>query len=80
VSIGIRDQVLISSFANISYWRRMGNAMREYISINFKNAYDSVTSKVLHSILIQFGVPIKLVRLTKFKNKNKVKLLIKISN
>jgi hypothetical protein len=31
--------------------------------VDFKKAYDSVRGKVLHSILIDFGVPMKLVRL-----------------
>jgi sorting nexin-29 len=33
--------------------------------IDFKNAYDSVGSEVLYNILIEFGVPMKLVRLIK---------------
>ena len=28
--------------------------------INFKKAYDSVSSDILYNILIQFGIPIKL--------------------
>jgi hypothetical protein len=31
--------------------------------IDFKKAYDSVRSEVLYNILIEFGVPMKLVRL-----------------
>jgi hypothetical protein len=33
--------------------------------IDFKKAYDSVRRKVLYNILIDFGVPMKLVRLIK---------------
>ena len=33
--------------------------------INFKKAYDSVSREDLHNILIEFGVPMKLVRLIK---------------
>ena len=33
--------------------------------IDFKKANDSVRSEVLYSILIEFGIPIKLVRLVK---------------
>jgi hypothetical protein len=41
--------------------------MRRYISyfIDFKKAYDSVRREVLYNILIESGVPMKLVRLTK---------------
>ena len=33
--------------------------------IHFKKAYDSVRKKVLYHILIEFGIPMKLVRLIK---------------
>jgi hypothetical protein len=33
--------------------------------IDFKEAYDSLKREVLYSILIEFGVPMKLVRLIK---------------
>jgi hypothetical protein len=33
--------------------------------IDFKKAYDSVRKEILHNILIEFGVPMKLVRLVK---------------
>ena len=33
--------------------------------IDFKNAYDSVRREVLYKILIEFGIPKKLVRLIK---------------
>jgi hypothetical protein len=31
--------------------------------MDFKKAYDSVGREVLHNILIEFGIPLKLVRL-----------------
>jgi negative regulator of genetic competence, sporulation and motility len=35
--------------------------MRQYV-IDFKKAYDSIRREVLYSILIEFGIPMKLVR------------------
>ena len=48
-----------------------GNFLREYneavhqLLIDFKKAYDSVRREVLFNILIEFGVPKKLLRLVK---------------
>jgi hypothetical protein len=66
VSFDVRDQ-LIRSFALVRYWRRNGSTMRQYISysVDFKKAYDSVKRKVLYNILIEFGIPMKLVKLIK---------------
>jgi len=33
--------------------------------IDFKNAYDSFRREVLYNILIEFGIPMKLIRLIK---------------
>ena len=35
------------------------------LSIDFKKSYDSVRREVLYNILIEFGTPMKLVRLIK---------------
>jgi hypothetical protein len=37
----------------------------QILFIDFKKAYDSLRRKVLYNILIEFGVPMKLVRLLK---------------
>jgi hypothetical protein len=40
--------------------------MKQYTSIDCNKAYDSVRREILYSILIVFGVPMKLVELIKF--------------
>jgi hypothetical protein len=56
-------QLLIRSFAFVKYWKRNGSTVRQYIS--FKKAYNSVRREVLYNFLIQFEVPMELVRLIK---------------
>jgi sorting nexin-29 len=41
------------------------NGMVHQLFIDFKNAYDSITREVLYNILLEFGIPKKLVRLIK---------------
>ena len=41
------------------------NEAVHHLFIDFKKAYDSVRREVLYNILIEFGIPKKLVRLTK---------------
>jgi hypothetical protein len=60
VVFDITDQLLIRFSAFISYWRKNWSTMRQYMK-----AYDSVRREVLYNILIEFGVPMKLVRLIK---------------
>jgi purine nucleoside phosphorylase len=35
--------------------------------VDFKKAYDSVMREVLYNILIEFGIPMKLIRLIKMR-------------
>jgi hypothetical protein len=61
VGIDVTDQLLIR------YWRKKCkyNETVHQLFIDFKNAYDSVGKEVLYNILIEFGVPMKVVRLIK---------------
>jgi hypothetical protein len=68
ISVGfdITDQLLIRSFAIVRYWRNKEyNETVHQLFVDFKKAYVSVRREVLYSILILFGVPMKLVRLIK---------------
>ena len=41
------------------------NEIAHQLFVDFKKAYDSVTREVLYNLLIEFGIPMKLVRLIK---------------
>jgi hypothetical protein len=41
------------------------NEVMLQLFIDFKKAYDSVRREVLYNILIEYGIPMKLVRLIK---------------
>ena len=60
-------QLLIICSAFGRYLRKNGNTTKQFISffIDFKKAYDSVRREVFYNILIEFGIPMKLVRLIK---------------
>jgi hypothetical protein len=45
------------------YWKY--NEAVHQLFIDFKKAYDSFRKEVLHNILLEFGIPMKLVRLIK---------------
>jgi hypothetical protein len=68
ISLGfdVTDQLLNSFFVFVKYWRKLGyHETVHQISINFKKAYDSVRMEVLYSILTEFRIAMKLVRLIK---------------
>jgi hypothetical protein len=68
ISLGsaLTDQLLIS-FLHLSHTREKWeyNETVPQLFIEFKKAYDSVKREVLYNILIEFGVPMKLVTLIK---------------
>jgi hypothetical protein len=70
ISVGfeVTDQLLIGFSAFTRYWRKIESTMGQWIKYSdFKKAYDSVRREVLYNIPIEFGVPMKLVRLIIFK-------------
>jgi hypothetical protein len=62
MGFNVMDQLLIRHFAFVIYWRKK---TVHQLFVDFKKTYYSVTKEVLYSILIEFGVPMKLVRLIK---------------
>jgi hypothetical protein len=67
VGVVIIDQLLIIFFCirQILEKKWEYNETVHYLFIDFKKAYDSVRREVLYNNLIEFGVPMKLVRLIK---------------
>jgi hypothetical protein len=64
VDFNATDQLWITYSAFLKYLRKKrGNVMKLFI--HFKKANDSVRREVLYNILIEFGIPKKLVRLIK---------------
>jgi hypothetical protein len=64
VGFDITDQLLIR-FSQILEKKWEYNETVHQLFIDFKKAYDSVRREVLYNILIEFGVPMKLVSLIK---------------
>jgi sorting nexin-29 len=65
ISVGfyVTDQLLIDQIFCI----RQILEKKWELFIDFKKAYDSVRREVLYKILIEFGVPMKLIRLIKMR-------------
>ena len=56
---------LVLSAVLVTYSHSHYNEAVHQLFIDFKKAYDSVRREVLYNILIEFGIPKKLVRLVK---------------
>jgi sorting nexin-29 len=69
ISVGfdVADQLLIRSFAFVRYCRKKWeySEIVYQLFVDFKRAYDSVRRDILYNILIEFGIPMKLVKLIK---------------
>ena len=63
-------QLLITYSVFVKYLRkkREHNEAVHQLFIDFKKAYDSVRKEALYSILIELGIPKKLVRLIKMSD------------
>ena len=67
VDFDTTGQLLIIYFALVIYLRKKmeyNEAVHQFF-IYFKKAYDSVTREILYNILIESGIPMKLLRLIK---------------
>jgi hypothetical protein len=67
IDFDTKGQLLIIHCVSIKYlWKKWEhNEAVHQLFIDFKKAYDSVRREALYNILIQFGIPKKLVRLIK---------------
>jgi hypothetical protein len=67
VDFDATSQLLIIYSAFVKYLRKKWqfNEATQQLLIDFKKAYDSVRREVLYNILIEFGIPMHLVRLIK---------------
>jgi hypothetical protein len=68
ISLGfhLTGQLLIANSALVKYLRKMGIKRGSAEAIyRLQEAYDSARREVLYNILIEFGIPVELVRLIK---------------
>jgi hypothetical protein len=66
VDFDVTGQLLVVYSAFVKYLKKWEyNEAVHQLFIDFKKAYDSVRREVLYNILIEFGTPMKLVRLIK---------------
>jgi len=64
VDFNIIGQLLIIYSAFVKYLRKIGTAVC-HLFIDFNKAYVSVQKEVLYNILIEYCIPMKLIRLIK---------------
>jgi hypothetical protein len=67
VDFSVTDQLQIRSFAFVGYCRKKWeyNETVHQLFIDFSKAHDSVRREVLYDILIEFGIPMKIIRMIK---------------
>jgi hypothetical protein len=65
VGFDVTDQVLIFCICQLLEKKWEYNKAVHQLFIDSKKAYDSATREVLYNILIEFGVPMKLMRVNK---------------
>jgi hypothetical protein len=66
VSFDVTDQLLIRFLHSSDTDKKWEyNETVHQLVVDFKKAYDSVRREVLDNILMEFGIPMKLVRLIK---------------
>jgi hypothetical protein len=65
VDFKVTDQLLIIFSTCISYWIKKWKCSETLhkLILDFKKAHDSVRREMLYNILIEFGEPMKVVRL-----------------
>jgi hypothetical protein len=79
ISVGLNVTDQIFCIRQIPEKKLEHNETVHRLFIDFKKAYDSVRREELYNILIVFGVPVKLVRLTKMcLNETYIKILFTV--
>jgi hypothetical protein len=78
VDFNVRNQLLIRFSEFVRYWKNVGVQVHQ-LFVDVKKAYASVRRAVLYNILIEFGIPMKLVRLVKMKHVISQQIHISIS-
>jgi hypothetical protein len=69
VDLDVTGRLLIIYYAFVQYFDKKWeyNEAVYQLFIDFKKAYDSVRREVLYNVVIEFGIPMKLVSLVKMR-------------